>query len=83
MRLIVWILGVECTLAALMNAYHVAPGWVWVFWAWLGLWVVVGAAVLAAALLRGAMVGRPTYQPRASAPPPGQQAKAQGGEHAG
>jgi hypothetical protein len=83
MRLIVWILGVECTLAALMNAYAVRPGWVWVFWAWLGLWVVVGAAVLVAALLRGAMVGRPTYPPRASAPPPGPTVNVKGGEHAG
>lgn len=52
MRLIVWILGVECTLAALMQAYAVRPGWVWVFWCWLGLWVLVGLVVLIAAAVR-------------------------------
>jgi hypothetical protein len=82
-RLIVWILGVECTLAALMNAYAVRPGWVWVFWAWLGLWVVVGAAVLVAALLRATATGSTTYRRDVAAPPPGPTVNVKGGEHAG
>lgn len=80
MRLIVWILGVECTLDALMTARAIAPGWVWVFWCCLGLWLVVGAAVLVAALLRVATAGRGNPLPRAVAPPPERAVKAQGGE---
>lgn len=80
MRLIVWMLGVMCTLEALMTARAIAPGWVWVFWVWLGLWVVVGAVVLAAALLRGAALSRSAGVPRVAAPLPGPTGKAPGGE---
>ena len=80
MRLLVLLLGVICTLAALMNAYHVAPAWVWVFWAWLAVWVMVGVVVVIAAAVRLATgSGRarlPASAPQRSVPP----GAAQGGE---
>lgn len=80
MRLLVWTLGVICTLAALMNAYAIAPGWVWVFWSWLALWVVAGLVVVIAAAVRVIALrpGRPSAiasVPQRSAPP-----GAEGGE---
>lgn len=80
MRLIVWMLGVMCTLEALMTARAIAPSWVWVFWVWIGLWVVVGAVVLAAALLRGAALNSANLRRGAAAPLPGPTVKAPGGE---
>lgn len=80
MRLLVWILGVICTLAALMDAYAIAPRWVWVFYGWLGLWLFVGLAVLVAALVRVAapkLGGRAVGVP---APLPVPKREAQGGE---
>jgi hypothetical protein len=80
MRLLIWILGVICTLHALMTARAIAPAWAWVFYVWLGLWVLVGAVVLIAALVRAAATGRPTSAPRVSAPLSAPTARTQGGE---
>lgn len=52
MRLLVWTLGVICTMAALMSARAIAPGWQWVWWLWLVLWVLVGLVVVIAAAVR-------------------------------
>lgn len=72
MRLLVWTLGVICTLHALAVAYAIAPRWVWVFWAWLALWLVAGLVVVVAAavrlLARGS--GRPTGLASAPQRPP-------------
>lgn len=83
MRLLVWILGVIVTLGDLMIARHVAPAWVWVWWLWLGLWLLVGAVVLIAALVRVVASGRGGSAPRVPAPLSAPGARAQGGEHAG
>jgi hypothetical protein len=69
MRLLVWILGVICTLAALMNAYAVAPRWVWVFWFWLVLWGVVGVAYLIAVVARLVVSGGKAARATAPSPP--------------
>lgn len=69
MRLLIWILGVICTLHALMTARAIAPAWVWVFWVWLGLWVVVGVVVLSVALVRAAAGSPRSAALHAPAPP--------------
>jgi len=80
MRLLVWCLGVATTLGDMMLAYHVAPAWVWVWWVWLSLWVMAGAVVVAAAVVRvfvdRGQSPRPAFPPRRPVPP----AQAQGGE---
>lgn len=58
MRLLIWILGVECTLAALMDAYTWRPGWAWAWWVFLGLWMFAGLVVLVVATV-GAVTRRP------------------------
>jgi hypothetical protein len=80
MRLLIWILGVICTLHALMSARAIAPAWAWVFYVWLGLWVLVGAVVLIAALVRAAATGRPTSALRAPASQSAPIARTHGGE---
>lgn len=80
MRLLVWILGVICTLHALMTARAIAPGWAWVFWCWLVLWVLVGGVVLIAALVRVVASGRGRAAPRMPAPLSAPGARVQGGE---
>lgn len=73
MRLLVWILGVICTLHALMVARAIAPAWVWVFWLWLVLWAMVGLVVVIAAAVRlanaGVATGRRGSVPQRSVPP--------------
>lgn len=80
MRLLIWILGVICTLHALMTARAIAPAWAWVFWAWMGLWFVVGAVVLIAALVRAAAGGTGRAALRAPASQAAPIARTQGGE---
>jgi hypothetical protein len=80
MRLLIWILGVICTLHALMTARAIAPAWVWVFYVWLGLWVLVGAVVLIAVLVRMAATGRQASMPHAPSLRSGTPPAAQGGE---
>jgi len=58
-RLLIWMLGVICTLHALMTARAIAPAWAWVFWVWMALWFVVGAVVLIATLVRAAALSSP------------------------
>jgi hypothetical protein len=80
MRLLIWILGLICTLHALMTARAIAPAWVWVFYVWLGLWVLVGAVVLIAALVRAAAGSSPRAALRAPASQAAPIARTQGGE---
>lgn len=80
MRLLVWFLGVICTLHALMTARAIAPTWSWVFWCWLVLWVLVGAVVLIAALVRVAATAGGRGVPRVPAPLSAPGARVQGGE---
>ena len=80
MRLLIWILGVICTLHALMDARAIAPAWVWVFWAWLCLWFVVGVVVLIATLVRAAALSSPRTALRAPASQAAPFARTQGGE---
>lgn len=79
-RLLIWILGVICTLHALMTARAIAPAWAWAFWVWLGLWVLVGAVVLIVALVRVVASGRGGSAPRVPAPLSAPGARARGGE---
>lgn len=77
MRLLVWTLGVICTMHALADAYAIAPRWVWVFWTWLGLWVLAGLVVLGAAVV-GVISRAPSQRVAAPSVPrrsalPGQQ----------
>lgn len=69
MRLLVWILGVACTLEALMTARAVAPAWAWLWWSFLGLWLVVGMVVTIVALVRVAAgkAGQAVMRPGAAA----------------
>lgn len=83
MRLLIWILGVICTLHALMTARAIAPAWAWVFWCWLGLWVLVGGVVLIAALVRVVASGRGRSAPRMPAPLSAPRVRAEGGTDAG
>lgn len=80
MRLLVWILGVICTMAALMNAYAAAPLWVWVWWAWLAVWIVLGLVVVIVALVR--VFNSPALRIGSSAPAPREKESraVQGGE---
>lgn len=80
MRLLIWILGVICTLHALMTARAIAPAWSWVFWVWLGLWVVVGVVVLVAALVRVSASQTANLRTRPPAPQSARTARAEGGE---
>jgi hypothetical protein len=80
MRLLIWMLGVECTMVAMMQAYQVARAWVWVFWLWFGLWSVVGVAVVFASLVRSAAFSPRGPALRAPATHLPQRAKAEGGE---
>lgn len=80
MRLLVWILGVLVTLGDLMIARNVAPAWVWVWWVWLGLWVLVGGVVLIAALVRAAATAGGRGVPRVPAPLSAPGARVQRGE---
>ena len=82
MRLLIWILGVICTLHALMTARAIAPAWAWVFYVWLGLWVLVGAVVLIAALVRAAAGSPPRAALRAPASQVAPIARTQGGADA-
>jgi hypothetical protein len=79
-RLLIWILGVICTLHALMTARAIAPAWAWVFWVWMGLWLVVGVVVLVAALVRAAAGSPRGAALRAPAPQSAPIARTQGGE---
>jgi hypothetical protein len=80
LRLLIWILGVICTLHALMTARAIAPAWAWVFYVWLGLWVLVGAVVLIAALVRAAAGSPRGSALRAPASLSTPQARTHGGE---
>jgi hypothetical protein len=52
MRFVIWLLGVTVTLAGVMQASRVAPGWVWVWWVWIGLWIFAGFALVVSSALR-------------------------------
>ncbi len=83
MRILLWMLGVIVTLEGLMTARHVAPAWVWVWWVFLGLWFVVGLAVLVLALVRAAAGGNRSAAVRVPAPRFDPTKRDAGGEHAG
>jgi hypothetical protein len=74
-RLLVWILGVECTLAALMDARRIAPSWAWAWWTLLGFWILAGVVVAIAAavrvvLNRASPAAHPPVPQRSAAPLP-------------
>jgi hypothetical protein len=80
MRLLVWILGVADALAGLMVSRHLAPGWQWFWWSFLGLWVVAGLVVLIAALARVLASGRGRSAGRVPAPLSTPRTRVEGGE---
>jgi len=66
---------VECTLAALMDARRIAPGWAWAWWTFLGLWILAGVVVAIAAavrvvLSRASPAARPPAPQQSSTPLP-------------
>jgi len=71
-RLFVWLVGVGCSLEALMTARAIAPAWAWLWWCFLGLWFWVGAMVLIMAMVRVASSGVRGRELRAPAPPKGE-----------
>lgn len=74
-RLLIWLLGVGDCLLGFEITRHQHPGWVWVWWTWLALWMIAGAAVLVfaaiAAVKRSGSMLR-GGQPAAPRPTPAQ-----------